>query len=380
MRRGAGRYTCAIACGAVALLGPAVAAGQVPEQNLLAPKTIAVGGSATAVGLSADGKTLFSVRHDAVPSGSFARIDTLTGNVLSTAAIGTGFAGRLALHPSLDRAYVAVATLSGSVVSSGANRVAVLDTAAGGVLPPIPIAGQTASSVTVTPDGQRLYVSDRGSNRVYAVDIPANAVSASIAVSNGPYGLAVTPDGSRVYVANRTSHSLAVIATATNSVVATIPLSLAASPSTAQLAIAPDGKRAYVVLAGDSRIAIVDTDPSSSTYNTQVALIPTGQPPLFDVVVDPDGGVAADGELVEGPLVLAASAAGDRLVAVDVKPGSLFFHQIVGRIPVGDAPVGIAAGGPLGTLAYTADFAGGTVTRIGVDDYLLARVRALGGQ
>jgi DNA-binding beta-propeller fold protein YncE len=48
---------------------------------------------------------------------------------------------------------------------------------------------------------------------------PNNVVGSPITVGTQPLGVAVTPDGSKVYVTNRTDHTVSVIATATNKVV-----------------------------------------------------------------------------------------------------------------------------------------------------------------
>ena len=51
------------------------------------------------------------------------------------------------------------------------------------------------------------------------IDTATNTVVATVAVGNGPEGVAVTPDGTKVYVANASSANVSVIKTATNTVV-----------------------------------------------------------------------------------------------------------------------------------------------------------------
>jgi YVTN family beta-propeller protein len=61
--------------------------------------------------------------------------------------------------------------------------------------------GSALTSVAVTPDGSRLYVTNSGSSTVSVIDTATSAVIATI-VTAFPAGLSITPDGSRVYVAN----------------------------------------------------------------------------------------------------------------------------------------------------------------------------------
>src|SRR5262249_2472268 len=64
------------------------------------------------------------------------------------------------------------------------------------------------------------------SNTVSVIDTATNKVTATIAVDNGPVGVAVHPAGTRVYVVNSGSDTVSVIDTATNTVTATIPVGL----------------------------------------------------------------------------------------------------------------------------------------------------------
>ena len=84
--------------------------------------------------------------------------------------------------------------------------------------------------------------------------------------------------------------------------------------SSSAIAFRPDGKRAYAIfiLTNDggsySALAVIDTDPTSATYNTQLATInrPDGQSGWGlvwrDVALSPDGSTAyvtrSDGKLI----------------------------------------------------------------------------------
>jgi YVTN family beta-propeller protein len=67
--------------------------------------------------------------------------------------------------------------------------------------------GHLPKGVTVTPDGSKVYVTNRGRDSVSVIDTATNTVTAAIAVGQSPEGVAVTPDGSKVYVANRTARA-----------------------------------------------------------------------------------------------------------------------------------------------------------------------------
>jgi YVTN family beta-propeller protein len=77
----------------------------------------------------------------------------------------------------------------------------------------------------VSPDGQRLYVSNGGAGSVSVVDVTSRAVVATVRqVGARPWGLDLTPDGRKLYVANGPSNDVTAIDTATLEVVARIPV------------------------------------------------------------------------------------------------------------------------------------------------------------
>jgi YVTN family beta-propeller protein len=98
--------------------------------------------------------------------------------------------------------------------------------------------------VAITPDKSTIYVSTAGSDSVTVIDTArlikfarehpasfANDLSASanyvvtrIAVGRNPRGITLSPDGKRLYVTNRMDDTIAVVDTASNKVVSTIDL------------------------------------------------------------------------------------------------------------------------------------------------------------
>jgi YVTN family beta-propeller protein len=183
----------------------------------------------------------------------------------------------VAVSPSGDRLYV---------TNFGSETVSVIDTNTLMVIRSPITFGSGPLGVAVTPNGARVYVSNHMSDNVSVIDTATNAVVATIPVGLGPYGVAATPNGAQVYVANLDSDDVSVIDTATNAVVRTIPAP--AQPNV--LAVTPDGGRVYVAhffggpLGGlsmiDTATNMVTTIPVGSgpdhTGNTGIAVAPNG--------------------------------------------------------------------------------------------------------
>ncbi len=84
--------------------------------------------------------------------------------------------------------------------------------------------GSEPSSVSVSPDGLRVYVVNGYSNTVSIINTTNNTVVKTVNVGSFPGGLSVSPDGYWVYVSNSGSNTVSVINTATNTVNAAIPV------------------------------------------------------------------------------------------------------------------------------------------------------------
>jgi YVTN family beta-propeller protein len=108
-------------------------------------------------------------------------------------------------------------------VSNGGGGVTEVNTANNSVIATAPFPNN-ASGVVVTPDGRRMYASDRDVGQVTVFSTSTNVPLTAIAVGNGNdnLGLAISR-GSLVHVANQFSGTVTVIATATNTVTQTIP-------------------------------------------------------------------------------------------------------------------------------------------------------------
>jgi YVTN family beta-propeller protein len=76
----------------------------------------------------------------------------------------------------------------------------------------------------VSPDNNKVYVTNLNSNTVSVIDTRTNKIITAIPVGIGPIGVSVSPDGGKVYVANSGSNNISLINTSDNTVITTIPV------------------------------------------------------------------------------------------------------------------------------------------------------------
>jgi uncharacterized repeat protein (TIGR01451 family) len=240
--------------------------------------------------------------------------------ILSVIDVGT-FPTTLALSPDQQRLYVTLTRDS---------EVAVIDVPSLSVIETISV-GTEPWGIDITPDGQFAYVSDPYDEAVYVLDLSSNTVVETITSSflAYPHGLAITPDGSHVYVGNiyGSPENVTVIETATNTVVDAADVSaLINNFGPWDVTILPDGKKAYTN-DGDNGQSVfeIDTDPSSSTFNEVTGVIPIG--------TDANGPRGMEsGETPLGVRVYAGLAESDEVVVID--PAT---NQIVARVDTGSS-------------------------------------------
>jgi YVTN family beta-propeller protein len=123
---------------------------------------------------------------------------------------------------------------------------------------------------TAPGDGVFAYVTNFTSGNVSVIRTSDNTVVATVAVGNGPNGVAVTPDGAFAYVANFFSNNVSVIRTSDNTVVATV----AVGNGPQLVAVTPDGAVAYVTNFSSNNVSVIRT-----SGNTVVATIAVGSAP-----------------------------------------------------------------------------------------------------
>jgi len=126
--------------------------------------------------------------------------------------------------------------------------------------------------VKPSPDGNRLYVANTVGNSLSVINTATSSVIATVPVGTFPFGIAVLPDASRVYVANRASQDVTVINAVTNTVIATIPTGAAAI----EIALNTDGSRLYVTAQNNSEIVVINTATNLVETTIPVGNGPTG--------------------------------------------------------------------------------------------------------
>ena len=82
--------------------------------------------------------------------------------------------------------------------------------------------GEEPQCVAITPDDEKVYVTNMVSGTVSVLDAAEQRVIKTIWVGTEPFGCALTPDGKRLYVANSSSDDVSVINTRSDRVIKTI--------------------------------------------------------------------------------------------------------------------------------------------------------------
>ena len=134
-----------------------------------------------------------------------------------------------------------------------------------------------------------------------------------------------------------------------HSVIATIPLDIALSLSSTSVAITPDGSRAYVTSSASNEVAVIDT-----ATNTQTDTIATAGCNLRELTVTSNG-----------TLTFVASETTNEMLIIDTDPSSFNFNTVVGAVPVGNGPFGVAFQSLSVAVAYISNMDGGTISVIG---------------
>jgi YVTN family beta-propeller protein len=242
-------------------------------------------------------------------SDSVSVVDTVTNSLVGKIPVG-GVPIALALTPDGTLAYAA------NMLSS---TVSVIDTASRSVTATVPV-GSGPHSIAVAPDGSLVYVANQYSNSVYVIDAESRTLRDAVfpvraqqprAPVTEPYGVTITPDGSTLYVTNETSYSVSSIDTATDTVTAVIavtgsprgiaipplagpsptrrPATATPVPTTTPGPAPPISRRLrlYAAIASARAIAVIN-----AASNNVVATIPIAAGEPNGIAFTPDGAFA----------------------------------------------------------------------------------------
>ncbi|MBK8969016.1 MAG: beta-propeller fold lactonase family protein [Lewinellaceae bacterium] len=241
------------------------------------------------------------------PVNAISVIDLSTNTVVATIPVGTDPQG-VSVSPDGSRVYI---------TNRVSNTVSVIDAATNTVIAAIPV-GPMPIPITVNPAGNTVYVGT--DNGLVVIDAGTNTVSATLPLSITPRGIVVHPDGSRIYVsqADILGTGVSVIDAGSNTLITTIPFPVGKGAE--GIAISPDGSWLYVANQSSDEVTVIET-----ATNTIVATIPVGDSP-HSVVVSPDGSrVYTTNENTGDVSVIDAAT-----------------NTVIATIPVGIGPIGIS--------------------------------------
>ncbi|MBD3221630.1 beta-propeller fold lactonase family protein [bacterium] len=269
-------------------------------------------------------------------------VDTATYAVVGTLPMPTDYlgAGNIALDPMSGRLYV-VDWYDETLYAVAADGSAVLDQA---------VLGDSLWQLVVAPDGDHVYVTDRGTDQVLEVATATLTITRTFTVGDDPWGIDIDADGSLLVVACEDSGEVHLIDLGSGTVT---PIALDGSADPRDVDILDDAGLAYV--AGGTV-----TGFSAPVY---VIDLETG------TVVDTHDGPSSNANVVavqaqmHGTVTTAPRA--DALLALDAYPNpfnpQLTIELRLGAAVTGRLAVHDLAGRHVRTLA-TGPFAEGTVT------------------
>jgi 6-phosphogluconolactonase (cycloisomerase 2 family) len=214
----------------------------VPSSGLN-PNPAPVGTSPRAVSVSSNGQFLYvansvsnNVTAFTIGAGGVLTLVPPTGPNPNPVSVGTTPNG-ITVSPNGQFLYVA---------NSGSNNVTAFTIGAGGVLTlvpatgpnpnPVPV-GTTPNGIAVSPNGQFLYVANSGTSDVTAFTIGAGGVLTPVSSTLGnpnpvsvggttPNGITVSPSGQFLYVANSASNDVTAFSIGGGGVLTFVPSTL----------------------------------------------------------------------------------------------------------------------------------------------------------
>jgi len=169
------------------------------------------------------------------------------------------------------------------VADPGGSSLALyaIDTTSYQVVNAVPIV-YAASALIVSPDGNRIYISDNLTGRVYAYDALTLRITAYAQIEQFLGAMAISQDGRTLYVTTHGADELlSVINTANMQLVNTVNT----GTNVSNLKFSADGSKLYLV--GDYHTSVLDVISTAS--NTVATTLPLTSRAAFDIVLSPAG-------------------------------------------------------------------------------------------
>jgi YVTN family beta-propeller protein len=295
---------------------------------------ISLGDRPMGVALSPDGNTILVSNDGASAIESLMVIDRASGDVLQTfnypapEALWIG----LAFSPDGTHAYAS---------AGGNNKIRVYDvsgqtlTETTSITMPLPKGpnGKPISlypaGLSVSPDGQKLYVADNLGDRMSAIDLATGNVT-TIPVGHNPYTTIVSQDGNTVYVSNWGGTTVSVVDVSGATPVVTKTIQVGTHPNA--MLLNPVVNELYVANADSDNITVIDT--TTNQVNRRIDLKPFANSP---VGASPNGlAISSDGRFL-----FVANATDNDVAIIQLGRGPIPDHSD-GLIPVGWVPTGVA--------------------------------------
>ncbi|MGN6184447.1 MAG: beta-propeller fold lactonase family protein [Thermoanaerobaculia bacterium] len=292
-------------------------------------------------------------------AGTIQVIDTATDKVIAKTATGNRPRG-IIVAPDGKRVYVALSWWrDGKHKVSGKEGILALD-ASTLTTAKLYVAGTDPESVAITPNGQRLYLSNEDAGTASVLDVATAKLRTTLITGTEPEGVAASPDGKWVYITAETSNTITVIDAKQEKVAANIlvdprprfsvftkdakrawisaeiggsvslidvtkhrvvkRIKLGKLDKPVGLALSPDEKRLYVATGRGNGVVVVDTIAMKP-----IAWIPAGDR-VWGIAITRDG-----------KKVYAANSLSNTISVIDTAT-----NRVVRTIPTDDGPWGLA--------------------------------------
>lgn len=245
------------------------------------------------------------------PGDNIKVINTYNNNVVANILVGRG-PSCVAVSPDGNKVYIS---------NSIDNTVSVIDTRSNQVIATISV-GADPNGIYFSPDGKFAYVSDSDSDAVSVISTATNSVVYTITEDVGDYPVAtlVSPDGSRLFVSNSHWQNIKVYSTANYQLLQTIPLAGGWEPR--QMAITADGSTLYVATANTVESSVLKIN--TTTYAVAAPIV-TGAN-IHSIVLTPDGSK-----------LYVADSNGNMVYVINTAT-----NTVIASIPVGNEPAGVS--------------------------------------
>ena len=204
-----------------------------------------------------------------------------------------------------------------AVTSEASQNVVIVNVHAGAVRRAIPTQHPGSHMLGVTANGARIFTGDMGSHTISELDVRTGAYVRSVEVPAVPEAINVTPDGAEVWVGSNQTGKISVVDTRTGAV--TTAAEGFGWPY--RVLFTPDVRPVFLPDLRREELRVLDR-----ASRRELARLPFAGAAPQGITITPDG-----------RYVLQSLSGQGRVAIVDVAT-----RAVVGHIPAGDTPDGIA--------------------------------------